>query len=71
MSPGGAGDRHRGPGNARPGVDRAEERWDFFTSLSTTIVVDDMGRPDVSKPVDGPEFDRFVRLMERVLWGTD
>ena len=22
-----------------------------------------MGRPDVEKPVDGPEFERFVRLM--------
>jgi 2-pyrone-4,6-dicarboxylate lactonase len=41
-----------------------EERWDFFTSLPTTVVVDHMGRPDVSKPVDGPEFDRFVQLME-------
>ncbi|WCE03855.1 amidohydrolase family protein [Pseudoxanthomonas sp. JBR18] len=40
-----------------------EERWDFFTSLPTTVVVDHMGRPDVTKPVDGPEFQRFVRLM--------
>ncbi|WP_312315708.1 amidohydrolase family protein [Stenotrophomonas sp.] len=39
------------------------ERWDFFTSLPTTVVVDHMGRPDVSQPVDGPEFQRFVRLM--------
>ncbi|NTF64687.1 amidohydrolase family protein [Rhizobium rhizogenes] len=42
-----------------------EERWDFFTSLLTTVVVDHMGRPDVTKPVDGPEFGRFVALMER------
>jgi 2-pyrone-4,6-dicarboxylate lactonase len=41
-----------------------EERWNFFTSLPTTVVVDHMGRPDISKPVDGPEFDRFVQLME-------
>lgn len=41
------------------------ERWDFFINLPTIMVVDHMGRPDVSKPVDGPEFDRFVRLMER------
>lgn len=41
-----------------------EERWAFFTSLPTTVVVDHMGRPDVSKPVDGPEFGRFIRLME-------
>ncbi|AWH21380.1 amidohydrolase family protein [Stenotrophomonas sp. ZAC14D2_NAIMI4_6] len=39
------------------------ERWSFFTTLPTTVVVDHMGRPDVSQPVDGPEFQRFVRLM--------
>ena len=35
----------------------------FFTSLPTTIVVDHMGRPDVSQPVDGPEFSRFLDFM--------
>ncbi|MEG3168006.1 amidohydrolase family protein [Sphingomonas sp. LB3N6] len=40
-----------------------EERWDFFTSLPTIVVVDHMGRPDVTQPVDGPEFGRFIRLM--------
>jgi 2-pyrone-4,6-dicarboxylate lactonase len=39
------------------------ELWDFFTTLPTTVVVDHMGRPDVSKPVDGPEFALFLRLM--------
>lgn len=39
------------------------ELWDFFTSLPTTVVVDHMGRPDVGKPVDGQEFELFVRLM--------
>ncbi len=39
------------------------ELWDFFTTLPTTVVVDHMGRPDVGKPVDGPEFERFVRLL--------
>jgi 2-pyrone-4,6-dicarboxylate lactonase len=39
------------------------ERWNFFTSLPTTVVVDHMGRPDVTKPVDGPDFGLFVRLM--------
>jgi 2-pyrone-4,6-dicarboxylate lactonase len=39
------------------------ELWDFFSALPTTVVVDHMGRPDVTKPVDGPEFDRFVRLL--------
>ena len=37
--------------------------WDFFTTLPTTVVVDHMGRPDVTKPVDGPEFGRFVKLL--------
>src|SRR5216683_1744592 len=39
------------------------ELWDFFTSLPTAIIVDHMGRPDVSKPVDGPEFELFVKFM--------
>ena len=39
------------------------ELWDFFTALPTIVVVDHMGRPDVTKPLDGPEFERFVRLM--------
>ena len=39
------------------------ELWDFFTTLQTTVVVDHMGRPDVTKPVDGPEFELFIRLL--------
>ena len=39
------------------------ELYAFFTSLPTVVVVDHMGRPDVSKPVDGPEFALFVKLM--------
>jgi 2-pyrone-4,6-dicarboxylate lactonase len=39
--------------------------WDFFTGLPTTIVVDHMGRPDVGKPVDGPEFELFVNFMRK------
>ena len=39
------------------------ERWEFFTSLPTVVVVDHMGRPDVTAPVDGPEFERFLTLM--------
>ncbi|MCA8893634.1 MAG: amidohydrolase family protein [Amphiplicatus sp.] len=39
------------------------ELYDFFASLPTTVVVDHMGRPDVTKPVDGPEFALFLRLM--------
>ena len=37
--------------------------YDFFTSLPTAVVVDHMGRPDVSQPVDGPEFELFVKLL--------
>ena len=40
------------------------ERWNFFTSLKTTVVVDHMGRPDVTKDVNGPEFALFLRLMQ-------
>jgi 2-pyrone-4,6-dicarboxylate lactonase len=39
------------------------ERWNFLTSLPTTVVVDHLGRPDVSKPVDGPDFERFLTLL--------
>jgi 2-pyrone-4,6-dicarboxylate lactonase len=39
------------------------ELWSFFTALPTTVVVDHMGRPDVSQPVDGPEFALFQRFM--------
>jgi 2-pyrone-4,6-dicarboxylate lactonase len=39
------------------------ELWDFFTALPTTVVVDHMGRPDVSLPVDGPQFQLFLKFM--------
>src|SRR6266516_4562819 len=39
------------------------ERWQLFTSLPTTVVVDHMGRPDVTQPVDGPGFAQFTRFM--------
>jgi 2-pyrone-4,6-dicarboxylate lactonase len=45
------------------------ELWDFFAAvhddLGTTVVVDHMGRPDVSKPVDGPEFALFLKFMQQ------
>jgi 2-pyrone-4,6-dicarboxylate lactonase len=44
-------------------ADLAEKR-DFFLSLPTTMVVDHMGRPDVTKDVDGPEFAPFLKFME-------
>ena len=37
----------------------------FFTSLPTTVVVDHMGVPDVSKGVDHPENRRFHDLMTK------
>ena len=39
------------------------ELWDFFTALPTQVVIDHMGRPDVSQPIDGPQFELFMRLM--------
>jgi 2-pyrone-4,6-dicarboxylate lactonase len=39
------------------------ELYDFFTSLPTTVVVDHMGRPDVTQSVDGPEFELFLKLL--------
>ena len=37
----------------------------FLESLPTTIVVDHMGRPDVTKSLDHPDFRRYVDLMAR------
>ncbi|HEX3845437.1 MAG TPA: amidohydrolase family protein [Steroidobacteraceae bacterium] len=37
--------------------------YDFFAALPTAVVVDHMGRPDVTQPVTGPEFELFVRLL--------
>ena len=39
------------------------ERWQLFTSLPTIVVVDHMGRPDVSQPLDSPGFAQFTRFM--------
>ena len=39
------------------------EHRSFFESLPTTIVFDHKGRPDLSKPVDGPDFQAFVQLL--------
>jgi 2-pyrone-4,6-dicarboxylate lactonase len=37
--------------------------YDFISSLPGTVVVDHMGRPDVSLPVDGVEFELFLKLL--------
>jgi 2-pyrone-4,6-dicarboxylate lactonase len=39
------------------------ELFGFFTALPTTVVVDHMGRPDVTESVDGPAFGLFLRLL--------
>ncbi|MBK4721933.1 amidohydrolase family protein [Azospirillum sp. YIM DDC1] len=36
----------------------------FLRELPTTIVVDHMGRPDIAKGVDHPQFQKFVALMD-------
>jgi 2-pyrone-4,6-dicarboxylate lactonase len=36
----------------------------FFGSLPTPLVVDHLGRPDVTQPVGGPEFSRFLHFVE-------
>ncbi|KAA9149246.1 amidohydrolase family protein [Amycolatopsis acidicola] len=42
-----------------------EELEGFFGSLPAPLVVDHMGRPDVTQPVEGPEFTRFLRFVDR------
>jgi 2-pyrone-4,6-dicarboxylate lactonase len=46
-------------------ADDLEELVPFLESLPTVIIVDHMGRPDVTKGVDHPDFQRFVDLMAR------
>ena len=41
------------------------EKWDFFTALPTDVVVDHMGRPDLTQSPDGPDFAQFLRFMEQ------
>jgi 2-pyrone-4,6-dicarboxylate lactonase len=37
----------------------------FLGTLPVPLVVDHMGRPDVTEPVGGPAFSRFLRFVER------
>lgn len=41
-----------------------EELIPFLIQLDNTIVVDHMGRPDISLGIDHPDFQRFISLME-------
>ncbi len=40
------------------------ELSEFFAAIPVDVVVDHMGRPDVTKDVNGPEFGLFLRFME-------
>lgn len=40
-----------------------EELVPFLEQLPTTVVVDHMGRPDITKPLDHPDFQRFISLL--------
>ena len=40
-----------------------KEKMDFFNSLNIPLVIDHMGRPDVTKPVDNEEFEMFLDFM--------
>ena len=40
-----------------------QELLPFFTTLPTKVIVDHMGRPDVAKGVDHPDFLRFLEFM--------
>lgn len=39
------------------------EKRDFFTSIPVPLVIDHMGRPDVTRPVDNAEFEFFLDFM--------
>ena len=39
------------------------ELFDFFSSPPAAVVVDHMGRPDVTRSENGPDFDLFVKFM--------
>jgi 2-pyrone-4,6-dicarboxylate lactonase len=41
-----------------------EELAPFFTALPTRVIVDHMGRPDVTKGLDHPDFRRFLALLD-------
>ena len=45
-------------------AEELESLLPFLAQLPTDIVVDHMGRPDVAKGVDSPDFSRFIALME-------
>jgi len=44
-------------------ADILEELRPFIEAIPVPLVIDHMGRPDVTKPVDGEEFELFVKFM--------
>ncbi|MEK9785341.1 MAG: amidohydrolase family protein [Gammaproteobacteria bacterium] len=40
-----------------------EELREFFNALPTPLVIDHMGRPDVTQPVDGEAFETFIEFL--------
>ena len=44
-------------------ADDLPELYDFFSRIPVPLVVDHMGRPDVAKNPDGPEFGLFLRFL--------
>jgi tripartite-type tricarboxylate transporter receptor subunit TctC len=75
QAPGGLHAQGRADGNRRPHRQAGLARGDLLRGggparavgllhrLPTTVVVDHMGRPDVSLPVDGPQFALFEKFM--------
>ncbi|GGX63067.1 2-pyrone-4,6-dicarboxylate hydrolase [Litorimonas cladophorae] len=45
-------------------AEELEEIAPFLESIPTIVVIDHMGRPDVSLGADDPQFERFIRLMD-------
>lgn len=46
-------------------AEELDEIWDLVTALPTTVVVDHMGRPDVSQSPESDAFQRFVDLLDQ------
>ena len=46
-------------------AEELDEIWDLVTALPTTVVVDHMGRPDVSGSVEDKAFQTFVDLLDQ------
>jgi 2-pyrone-4,6-dicarboxylate lactonase len=40
------------------------DMYDFISSIPATLILDHMGRPDVSRSPEGPEFGLLLRLLE-------